>query len=85
MNVSTYNCTCNGLQSVYELMYHISAAVMFQHVFSRYDLYNVEVSPQERIQIGEWLTHSPNYFFIRVRLDEVLFEGGRSIRYVTDI
>ena len=48
----------------------------------RYDLYNVEVFPQDKIQIGEWYTHDPNYYFIRVNLDEALFEGGRSIRYM---
>lgn len=74
------NIFCGYPSILLDLFALIEIALFRQFFIFRYDLHEIEVSPRDKVTIGEWLTHDPNYFFISVNLDEVLFEGGRSIR-----
>ena len=50
--------------------------------YYRYDLYDLKINPKEYYQtIGEIIA-DPRYSFVTIEVDEVLFEGGRSIRYL---
>ena len=48
----------------------------------RYDLYNVEVKVQEEYSTGNGGVNyaSKGYHFVTLSIDELLFEGGQSIR-----
>ena len=49
----------------------------------RYDLYNVEVKPQAQYSTSRGVNYvEKGYHFITLSVDELLFEGGQSVRYV---
>ena len=53
------------------------------HTRPRYDLYDVEIAPHKDYHTPMGTQYAPaGYFYIKVILDEVLFEGGRSVRYI---
>ena len=47
---------------------------------SRHDLYDIELFPKDYYQTDGELIANPRYSFVTLEMDEVLFEGGRSIR-----
>ena len=49
---------------------------------ARYDLYDVEVTPTDHYSLpsGAMNIAPQGYKFVTLSVDEVLFEGGRSIR-----
>jgi len=49
--------------------------------FPRYDLYDIEISPCEEYDTVQGTHYVPaGYYYINVTVDEMLFEGGRSVR-----
>ena len=47
----------------------------------RYDLYNVEIEPQNHVETAtDTLYALAGFYYIKVKMEEVLFEGRRSIR-----
>ncbi len=50
-------------------------------VFCRYDVYDVEMIPKDCYIIPGEIINDPRYSFVTIDMYEVLFEGGRSIRY----
>lgn len=51
-------------------------------MFNRYDLYDVEITPQRSRQQGGRSINAPaNFYFVSLTISEMLFEGRKSIRY----
>ena len=49
----------------------------------RYDLYNVEVKPQSQYSTRMGVNYAGKGFhYITLSVDELLFEGGQSVRFV---
>lgn len=47
----------------------------------RYDLYDVEISAETSLQMPQGAVYAmEGFFYVTVSVEEVLFEGGRSIR-----
>ena len=51
----------------------------------RYDIYDVEVTPKDHYIVPGEIINDPRYSFLTLDMYEMLFEGGRSIRYCTCI
>jgi len=49
---------------------------------SRYDLYDIEITPSKEYHTVDKGTQYAlaGYYYIKITLDELLFEGGRSVR-----
>ena len=61
--------------------YSIHSHTLPTHTCPRYDLYDVEIVPHKDYHTPMGTQYAPaGYFYIKVILDEVLFEGGRSVR-----
>ncbi len=71
VHIYTCTCTCRII------------AIGYYYYYYRYDLHNVAVNPNEYYQtIGE-IINDPRYSFATLDMNEVLFEGRRSIRLET--
>ena len=45
----------------------------------------MEIDVKDRLETEtEWI-NNPLYSFVTIEMDEILFEGGRSIRFVVDV
>ena len=50
----------------------------------RYDIYDVEIYPEDSVQMPHGTLYANEGFhYVTVSVEEVLFEGGRSIRWVS--
>ena len=50
---------------------------------SRYDIYDIEIHPENSVQLAHGTMYAAEGFhYVTVSVEEVLFEGGRSIRWV---
>ena len=48
---------------------------------SRYDMYDIEIHPESSVQMPHGTVYATEGFhYVTVSVEEVLFEGGRSIR-----
>ncbi len=51
---------------------------------SRYDLYDIEATPTRDYSTlnGTTLFATPGYCYLKLPLEEAIFEGGRTVRYM---
>ena len=48
---------------------------------NRYDLHNIEIAPHKDFRTQSGVQYAmEGFYYIKVMVDEVLYEGGRSIR-----
>lgn len=57
--------------------------VLYVFCLCRYDIYDIEIHPESSVQMPHGTLYaSEGFHYITVSVEEVLFEGGRSIRSV---
>ena len=73
------SCLC-----YYQFINIVCLVIINNFISIRYDLYDVEIDIKDRLETeNEWII-DPHYSFVTIEMDEILFEGRRSIRCVVD-
>ena len=74
------SCLC-----YYQFINIVCLVIINNFISIRYDLYDVEIDIKDRLETeNEWII-DPHHSFVTIEMDEILFEGGRSIRCVVDM